>query len=98
MDFPSVHADLDFEGQTIPNVSVRYKGNGTFLQSRASLKRSLKVDLNDGFPGPQTRGVTKLNLHNSVTDPSWMNEVLSYRLFRDAGVPAPRTALSRVCT
>ena len=75
---------------------MRYKGNGTFLQSRSSLKRSLKVDLNDGFPGRKLHGVTKLNLHNNVTDASWMNEVLSYRLFRDAGVPAPRTAYARV--
>ena len=77
-------------------MSVRYKGNGTFLQARSSLKRSLKVDLNKGFPGRKLRGVSKLNFHCNVTDASWMNEVLSYRLFRDAEVPAPRTAYARV--
>lgn len=30
------------------------------------------------------------------TDASLMNEVLAYRLYRDAGVPAPRTAYTRV--
>jgi hypothetical protein len=60
------------------------------------LKRSLKVDLNDGMPGRNLDGVTKLNLHNNVTDASWMNEVLSYRLFRDAGVPAPRTSYAEL--
>jgi spore coat protein H len=77
-------------------VAVRYKGNGTYLQSRGSLKRSLKIDLNKFVEGQKLGGVSTLNLHNNVTDSSWMNEVLSHRLFRDAGVPAPRTAYARV--
>ena len=39
--------------------------------------------------------MTKINLHSNVTDAGMMNEVLSHRLFRDAGVPAPRTAYAR---
>lgn len=96
IDFPTVHADLVFEGVPFRRVSVRYKGNGTFLQSRMLLKRSLKIDLNDGFPGRKLGGTAKLNFHSCVTDGSWMNEVLAYRLFRDAGVPASRTAYARV--
>ncbi|MBU6402809.1 MAG: CotH kinase family protein, partial [Verrucomicrobia bacterium] len=96
IEFKYVHADLEFEGQTYTDVAVRYKGNGTFLESRGSLKRSLKVDLNKYVKGQKLAGITKLNLHNNVTDASWMNEVLSHRLYRDAGVPAPRTAYARV--
>ncbi len=96
IDFPTVKAELEFEGHLFPAVSVRYKGNGTFLQARGTLKRSLKLDLNDVFPRQKLAGVSKLNLHNCVTDASWMNEVLAHRLFRDAGVPAPRTAYARV--
>src|SRR5438093_9000414 len=66
------------------------------MQSRSSLKRSLKLDLNRHVRGQKLAGVSKLNLHNNVTDASWMNEVLSHRLYRDAGVPAPRTAYARV--
>src|SRR5207245_10084265 len=91
-----VHADLEFEGQNFKDVAVRYKGNGTFMQSRGSLKRSLKVDLNKFAKGQKLAGISKLNFHNNVTDASWMNEVLSHRLFRDAGVPAPRTSYARV--
>src|SRR5437899_13020153 len=40
--------------------------------------------------------IVTLTLHNNVTDASWMIEVLSHRLFRDAGVPASRTAYARV--
>lgn len=96
VDFPTATADLIFAGQIYPAVSIRYKGNGTFMESRGTLKRSLKLDLNDGHPGRKLGGVSKLNLHNCVTDASWMNEVLSHRLFRDAGVPAPRTTYARV--
>lgn len=96
IDFKYVHADLDFAGTLLRDVAVRYKGNGTFMQSRGSIKRSLKIDLNKYVKDQKLAGVTRLNLHNNVTDASWMNEVLSHRLFRDAGVPAPRTAYARV--
>ncbi len=96
VEFNYVHADLDFDGRRFTNVAVRYKGNGTWMQSRGSLKHSLKVDLNKFVKGQKLGGVTKLNFHNCVSDASWMNEVLSHRLFRDAGVPAPRTAYTRV--
>src|SRR5208337_4062117 len=85
-----------FEGQWFKNVGVRYKGNGTFMESRGSLKRSLKVDLGKYVNNPRLGGARILNFHNNVTDASWMNEVLSYRLYRDAGIPAPRTAYARV--
>ena len=96
IEFQYVHADLEFAGHLFQDVAVRYKGNGTWMQSQATTKRSFKVDLNEFVKGQKLAGISKLNLHNSVTDPSWMNEVLSHRLFRDAGVPAPRTAYARV--
>jgi spore coat protein CotH len=96
IDFEYVHADMEFDGRLLRDVAVRYKGNGTFMESRNSIKRSLKIDLNKYVKGQKVAGVTKLNLHNNVTDASWMNEVLSHRLFRDAGVPAPRTSYARV--
>jgi hypothetical protein len=96
IEFEYVHADLQFADQWIKDVAVRYKGNGTFMQSRDSLKRSLKVDVSKYVKGRRVAGVSKLNLHNNVTDASWMNEVLSHKLFRDADVPAPRTAYARV--
>lgn len=96
VEFEYVHADLEFEGQQLNNVGVRFKGNGTFMEARDSLKRSLKIDL-DKYVKDQNLGkVTTLTLQNNVTDASLMNEVLAYRLYRDAGVPAPRTAYAKV--
>ncbi len=96
IQYPVVHADLEFEGWRFQDVSVRYKGNNTYMMSRNSLKRPLKVVLNRGFKGRRLGGVTTFNLHNNVNDPSGMNEPLSYRLFHDAGVPAGRTAYAQV--
>ena len=44
IDFEYVQADLGFEGRAFPDIAIRFKGNGTFLESRGSLKRSLKAD------------------------------------------------------
>jgi spore coat protein H len=96
IDFPTVHADLQFENVTLKDVAVRYKGNGTFVESRNSLKHSFKIELNKFVKGQKLAEVVTLNLHNCVTDASYMNEVLSHRLFHDAGIPAPRTAYARV--
>jgi spore coat protein CotH len=96
LDFKYVHADLEFGTQVLKDVAVRYKGNNTFMEARNSYKRSFKIELNRYVKGQKLAGITKVNLHNNVTDPSWMNEVLSHRLFRDAGIPAPRTAFARL--
>ena len=96
VEFNTVHADLEFAGHLFRNVAIRYKGNGTYMQSRDSGKRSFKVDLNKFVQGQKLAGLTKLNFHNNVTDASGMNEPLAYQLYRDAAVPAPRTAYARV--
>lgn len=96
LEFEYVHADLEFEGRLLKDVGVRYKGNGTFMESRDSLKRSLKIETDKYAKGQNLGGVKVLTLQNNVTDASLMNEVLAYRLYRDAGVPAPQTAYARV--
>ena len=95
-EFEYVHADLEFEGRLFTDVGVRYKGNGTFMESRDSQKRPLKIVLNKFAKGQSLGDVTMLTLQNNVTDGTMMNEVLAYRLYRDAGVPAPRTAYAKV--
>jgi spore coat protein H len=98
IEFDYVHATLRIDDWTFPDVAVRYKGNGSYLRaSRAgSGKISLKVDLNKHVKGQKLAGLTTLNFQNNITDAGWMNEVLAYRLYRDAGALAPRTAYARV--
>lgn len=96
INFEYVRADLEFEGSRLTNVAVRYKGNGTYMGSRETDKKSFKVDLNEHVKGQKLATVSKLNFHNNVTDASLMNEPLSYALYRDAGVPAPMSGYVRL--
>jgi spore coat protein CotH len=96
VEFKYVHADLEFEGREFKDVAVRYKGNGTWLTSAGMDKRSMKIDLNQFTKGQKLAGIVTLNLHNNITDASWMNEVMSHRLYRDAGVAGARSAYARL--
>ncbi len=87
-EFPYVQATLEFEGQSLPEVAVRCKSNSTFMMSRGSLKRSMKIDLIRYTKDGELAGLTTLNLHSGVADMSMMNETLPHRLYRNAQVPA----------
>ena len=98
IEFDYVHATLQIDGWTFRDVAVRYKGNGSFLRATrgGGDKISLKVDLNKYVKGQKLAGLTTLNFQNNITDVGWMNEVLAYRLYRDAGALAPRTTYADV--
>ncbi len=95
-DLPWSTGQADFSGVVFPDVAVRFKGNGTFLDALGSYKRSFKLDLNKGAPGRAFAGQTTLNLHNLAPDRSFLADTLGYEFYRDAGVPAPRTTFTRV--
>ena len=98
IEFDYAHATLQVDDWTFRDVGVRYKGNGSFLRANrgGSGKYSLKVDLNKYMKGQKLGGVTTLNFQNNITDAGWMNEVLAYRLYRDAGALAPRSSYAQV--
>ena len=98
IEFDYVHATLRIDDWTFRDVAVRYKGNGSYLRATraGSDKISIKVDLNKHIKGQKLAGLTTLNFQNNITDAGWMNEVLAYRLYRDAGALAPRTTYARV--
>ena len=98
IEFDYVHATLQIDDWTFRDVAVRYKGNGSYLRATraGSDKISLKVDLNKYVKGQKLAGLTTINFQNNITDAGWMNEVLAYRLYRDAGALAPRTTYAQV--
>ena len=91
-DFDWTHAEFEFGGLAFTNVAARIKGNGTWLGSLYGEKRAFKVDLNKFVKGQKLAGLDELTFNNLVADQSFMSDALGYELFRDAGVPAPRTA------
>jgi spore coat protein CotH len=96
VEFDWARAALSIDGRKFNDIAVRYKGNHTFRVGSGIGKVSLKIDLNKYVKGQKLAGLGKLNFNNNVDDPGWMNEVLAFRFFRDAGVPAPRTSYAKI--
>jgi hypothetical protein len=96
---PYVFAEADFEGAKYADIGLRFKGNSSYALARNSIKKPFKLDFNRYLEDGTFReagGVTILNFNNNAMDPSQLRESLAYKLFRDAGVPAPRTTFARV--
>jgi len=91
-DFHWSSANLEFGGLPFTNTAVRIKGNGTYLGSLYGDKCSFKVDLNKLVKGRKLGEVDELTFNNLVNDHSCLSDALAYEFFRDAGVPAARTA------
>src|SRR5262249_28083628 len=64
----------------------------TYMMSAQGLKRPFKLDFNRYVENQKLHGVSMVALGNHAADASFLRENLSYAIFRDAGVPAPRTA------
>lgn len=96
VDQPWAKGSVTADGKTLENVGIRYKGNGTMLETNGKLKKSLKLDLDKHESKNRFHDLKTLNLHCGVADPSKCRETLAYQIFRNAGVPAPKTALAVV--
>jgi hypothetical protein len=96
IDFPWSDGDVEFGDLESKQVGVRFKGNGTFLDSQGGYKRPFKVELNKHGKAYRIGGRTTLNLHNLAADSSCLSDAMGYEFFRQAGVPASRTAFARV--
>ena len=88
-EFDWSRAQFELGGAIFTNVAVRYKGN---IGSLFGDKRSFKLDLNRFAKGQKLGGLDELAFNNLVWDFSNLSDALGYEFFRDAGVPAPRTA------
>ena len=104
-----VLGSLTFEGETIDRVGIRYKGSiGAWVGClsdpdwtdpsghKVCTKLSMKVKVNWDDSNREFHGLRRLQLHNMNLDPSQMHERLGYWLFREMGVPAPRSVHARL--
>jgi spore coat protein H len=92
-DYVKRHASVDIAGSTFADVAVRKKG---FLGSISVNKPSLRVTLDEYVADTKLAGTADLTLNNSVSDPSFTHQCMSYALFNAAGIPAPRCGFARV--
>lgn len=95
-DFDYVKADVELDGETLREVGLRFKGNGSYMLSAATRKRPFKIDFNRFVDGQKFHGMQQLNLHNNVMDPTHVRQALSYPVFQAAGIASPRTAFAEV--
>jgi len=89
-----VPARMGFGAATFEQVGLRRKG-GIGSARHMHQKTGLKIDLNE-YDDHRLRGLEGLTINNMVQDPTYAAEYLSYLLFRDAGVPAPRVGYTWV--
>jgi spore coat protein H len=75
------------EIKSVKNVGLRLRGN----TSRYSQKKSFKVSINSFSPGKKFEGVEKINLNGEHNDPSISRAKICWDLYRESGVPAPRS-------
>lgn len=98
---------LDFEGQQIGPVGVRYKGSvGAFnppcMDPRSGPggpkigKCSIKVAFDYLDEEARFFGLKKLNFHSMNRDGSLLRDRLGYSLFREMGIAAPRAVHARL--
>ena len=94
--FPWAECSLTINGQHLNGIGARYKGNASFNLMRGSLKRNMKIKLDWTNKDQNYNSVETLNLNAGGLDPSKLRDVFSYWLFREAGVPAPRTTFAEM--
>jgi len=104
-----VEGSLTFDGERLDAIGVRYKGSiGAFLGCtggpdpfqpsgpKTCTKQSLKLKINWDGADTEFFGQRRIQLHSMNLDDSLMRDRLSYLLFAEAGVAAPRATHARV--
>jgi len=104
-----VEGSLTFEGESLSPIGIRYKGSvGAFVGClsgsdwtnpsgyKKCTKLSMKIKINWLDSDHTFYGLKKLQFHSQNLDPSQMRERLGYWLFREMGVPAPRSVHARL--
>ena len=96
-----VRGAVSFDGQQFDAVGVRYKGFYGMLRfcfdgsgNPTCDKLAFKLKFNQYDPRGRLHGLKRLNFHSMHEDDSNLREALSYALFREADVVAPRTAFA----
>ncbi len=99
-----VPADVTFNGTTLEDVGIRFKGFSSLSGSwrEGTNKISLKLDFdhyeddNPELKNQKLNGFGEVSLQSGFGDNSLIKDKVVAEIFRSAGVPAPDTAFYRV--
>ena len=83
---------VKINGVEYDSVGVKYKGNSTYRPNQ--VKNPLHIEL-DTYKAHDHQGYTDIKLSNVFNDPSFLREVLSYKIVRNY-MPAPQSNYANV--
>ena len=93
------HVDVTIDGIKISNVSFRTKGNSSLKtiaegpdEGPGANRFSFKVDFGKYEDNQSYFGLDKISFNNIFGDASYLNDFVSYEMFRQLGVAAPLTS------
>jgi hypothetical protein len=88
-------ADFWFDGELVPDVAIRTKGNASLNQAVAwnSERFPLAIDFNLFNRERTFHGLKKVHFNNGWSDPTLIRDVISYEIFEKMGVPSPRASI-----
>lgn len=92
-EIPYTSVKMTIDGTPLDSLGIRYKGFNSWWRS---VKKPIKIDLNEYKADQQYNGLKKFNLHNGSGDPSFIRDNLNYHILRLMGIKAPRTAYAKV--
>jgi spore coat protein CotH len=93
MDYTEFEADITMDGESLSPIRVRKKG---LIGSQNTSRPSFSINLDEYVDGAELFGTDNLVLNNGTQDPSLIRQCMTYGLFFDAGLPAPRCNFARV--
>lgn len=98
-----VEAELNYADKDIGSIGVRFKGAyGSLVLcfdaqgNQICPKLSMKLKFDETDPAKRFYGMKRINFHAMVRDPSKLHDKISYQLFREMGVIAPRSSWARL--
>lgn len=91
--FDYFEGNLTIDGTDVGRVAIRKKG---FVGSMDRLRPSLKIQIDEFDKKKSFAGIDTITLNNNKQDPSCLNQLLGFQLFRQAGLPAARCNLAVV--
>jgi spore coat protein CotH len=90
-----VPAEIIVDGQTYPNVGLKFRGNSSFQMTPATYKRSLNLSMDLVNADQRLYGYKTLNLLNAAGDPSFISAPV-YAAIALRFTPAPKANLVKV--